>query len=178
MKTNTKSTIAFAALFCFVLAGVYVGAFLFMENAATDASRATLELAQAKDQNQNIDSVQTLLTNTASKRAALDGFFLTSDHIVDFKRSLFDWGHQTGITISLRNLSDMGGTMLSFDMDTTGTFNDQMRFLSLLENLPYNVKIDKVNFTESTNASSTKASTVMWNGNITGNLLSYIKVTQ
>ena len=168
--------ILIAALYWFVFLSIQ-----WIQQETTD----TLSFAETDLQrDETFRSIETIITNSSSELNLIESYFVSQNGVVDFIESVERLATLSEIDVTI-NFIDVENAsspsseksaefyeMLHIKMITEGTWHDTVHFLSLLENVPYKVDIQRTSFVfvpQSENAlsfsSSGSGDNRTWRGN-------------
>lgn len=142
---STKILILIIACNIAALVGYYL---LFQHIEAQTRSAAslisTIDLGQQK--NSRLSSLRAIVKDTEENRQQLAALLLPSDAEISFIEQIESLAKKNGLSEKTNNVSsiaDDAGTSKAFQiqLETTGSWNNTMNFLSQVENLPYNVHV-------------------------------------
>src|SRR3989344_2490821 len=164
-----------AAVIALIAVGAY--GFLFFKIKNENALAGTLRnsLSVAADERANLDSLKVLFATTTEERAELDTYLLKSDAVVTFIESIEQLHTVTGASLSVvavgvepdtidKNKVSTSTESLRITIDATGTWNQLMHVLALIEALPYHVNLTEMGLRKLEN---TKKQTGYWQEEIT-----------
>ncbi|OHA79748.1 MAG: hypothetical protein A2675_04015 [Candidatus Yonathbacteria bacterium RIFCSPHIGHO2_01_FULL_51_10] len=93
-------------------------------------------------------ALRAALRDTKDQVAALDTHFLYADEVSDFTTSIESLGPTTGTDIIITNIGTKTAgktdTNLMVSLTIEGSFAEMLQAVTLLENLPYNTKMNTV----------------------------------
>ncbi len=108
---------------------------------------------------EHLRSLKNVLLDTESERAKLNELFLADNNIVQFIERIERLGLLTGVSLDTRSvgIQKAGGDgdvyeWLKISVSVRGSWSELYHFLSLIENLPVAVFLDKARFNYSTGA--------------------------
>ena len=129
----------------------YVGIFLMIHGRSEEMSSLTEKFRNETARASLVTSKNSFLASTVDERTKLDTYFIPKGGEVAFIELLENLGTTTKVTLGVSDValgevvpkSDRFGE-LTLRLQTTGTFAATMQFLTLLEILPYNLKVKEV----------------------------------
>ncbi len=138
---------------CLILLGV-VGYELYFIKGADSAVRSAIEKA---DEQIGIDSrarsIVYLQNNSVEELKVVDQAILTKGELVTFVENLEKMGRDRGLLVTISSIVKEGNKVststpevVRIAVEATGPWDDSLHFINLLENLPYKIGIDKVDF--------------------------------
>lgn len=124
----------------------------------------------------DLNSLERSLKDINKEVLMLDSHFIHTDDVVSFLNQVEYIGSLVGVKATIESVNSREGntgTVLVLGVKTLGSFPATYKFLTLLENSPYEVKISEVslNRQESFNL---LISNPLWNGSFTIELLSFV----
>ena len=104
----------------------------------------TVDMSQQKDS--HLGALRAVVKDTDGKRQQLATFLLSSDTEVSFIERIETLAKGSGLGVKTKSVSSVAGSMVgakNFQMqiETTGSWSNTMYFLSQLENLPYDIRV-------------------------------------
>jgi len=107
----------------------------------------TIDLGQQK--NSHLNALRSVVKDTQHQRDQLAVLLLPSDGEVPFIEQIETLAKNSGLQTKTNNVSSIGGdteTTKTFQMqeETTGSWNNTLYFLNQLENLPYNIRVQRI----------------------------------
>ncbi len=97
---------------------------------------------------ENSSSLKILMDEIVDKKQKIDSAFLNKESVVNFIENLESIAGKTGASIKIGNINidnqEKKGLSLQFNL--TGNFNQLFHYLILLENLPYLINIERMDF--------------------------------
>jgi Tfp pilus assembly protein PilO len=148
---NFHSKMILAVVIVCNIAALFGYYFLFQDIKAkaqlANSLTSTIDVGQQK--NSRLSSLRAIVNDTEVKRQQLSGLLLSQENEVSFIDQIEGLAKKSGLTVNTNNVSssagDTGSTkVFQMQSTTTGSWNDTMYFLSQLENLPYNVRVQGV----------------------------------
>ncbi len=112
--------------------------------------RLRIDVSATEKRLNNARSLNNLLKNTEKDAEKISAVFLDSKNIVKFVEGLESLSRKSGVSLVIKSATLPGEKeaekpKLSFR--TKGSFRDLFQHLVLLENIPYQIRFDKVSFT-------------------------------
>lgn len=149
---------------------VTVGAYIFVLVETIGYTKQIAVLTQTlQDKNtesEMLTSVKHVIADTASVRKELDGYFIAKEGVVDFIQRVEKMGAEAGVTLTFSTIDTPvgGGVPSSLDrlvlrLSSTGSWQQGIHFLTLMESLPYALSV--------TGARMTKQSSLQWQATLT-----------
>lgn len=181
---NTQSNFSKMSLFLSaIFFCIFLSIFLFLYKAVDNNNRES-QLKEEKWQNEALRRDEIKMLNRSVKtvkeeRAQLETHFAQSSDIVPFLDTIEELGDKVGVKAEFTSvdiLKDSTGLMVS--MKALGTFQALYKFITLLENSPYElefVRMDMQRETEPSNANGKNISVSKWRVTFEIKLLSFVK---
>lgn len=138
-----------------LLIGASIGARMFYsktEALKLDITTLNGEVASLKNQAERLVSLRQVTTSTGDELLKLNDFFIAPSGALDFVKYIETLAGTSGLTFKIELfdqvadpvLAEQGKELLRTALRTTGTMKNTKIFLSLIESLPYNVKVTRV----------------------------------
>jgi Tfp pilus assembly protein PilO len=175
-KHKSKIILAIGAILLMGFAGVYALTFYLLKKEVGQTSAILQQQAQGESRRDNIEAFKKTITETADKRAMLEAFFLTPDNVPDFISNIEEWGTKLGLKATLSGLREDDTQTLSFSVQADGTFDQITRFMELLQNMPYDVHLDKVSLINQVEGEKTSGK--VWHSTFDIRITSYVGDTK
>lgn len=140
-------------LILFLLAALGGYAFAFTEIRSKQAREADLEreLVIEYKKEREFRALKSLVEDTSPVRKALDDLFIAKDGIAAFIESVEALGSLSGLSLEVGGISVEAAPVesdkreqLSLSLQTKGSWANTMKFLSLIENLPFVASLSAV----------------------------------
>ncbi|MEK7585478.1 MAG: hypothetical protein AAB455_03130 [Patescibacteria group bacterium] len=112
----------------------------------------------------NYNSWQEVLEASAADIARLNTSFVNSETLIKFIETLEATARESGVTMTLGEPT-VGKTSLAVGLKARGSFRDLYRFVLRLENLPYQLKVERLDLIGS----------IGWTGDISLTLGTYLE---
>ncbi len=147
MKTKGKNIVYLIVSTIFLLGAFSLFGYLFYNVRAE--SQSVSELSAQIEQLSNEESTSSTLKHsvavTEGDSSKLNSYFVSSDNVVSFINSMEALGVNVGSDVSTTSI-DPGkdSSTLTFNIVAKGSFSSVSRFVTLLENVPYQVRIQKL----------------------------------
>ncbi len=177
MKIKSHSLLFISSIVGLV---VVVGLFVFgmrLINVSTIETSAILgKIDQVTKKNAELNTIKKTITATEEDRAKLAAYFVTDQSIVSFLEYLESLGTLTNTDTSIITVSeDKESSTATITLSSIGSYSDTIRFIELLENMPYRMEIERFTFvTKEDPADDTEEITnPKWQVDITFRLISY-----
>lgn len=142
-KTRKIALIAGVSLFAGLLA---YGALLFLmiRNINTSVS-ASIELSGESNKEANLRLLKKSINDTEEARVKIASRFVSEDGIVSFIEKVESLGEISRAHVTIRSVSVEGekNDILKLELSAGGSFSEVFHFLTLVENLPFKVVLEK-----------------------------------
>lgn len=120
----------------------------------TKVEQTHLELEKDRLKDAELEAIQKNIKLTISDSDTLKALFVPADGVVDFIQNIETVGKQIGLQIETKNiepeetdvLTAVGKENINVTLETEGSWQNSMQFLSLLSNLPYKISIISLDF--------------------------------
>jgi hypothetical protein len=163
------------------VAGVLVFFLKIIENKNQHISAVTTTLEEKMKEKENITTFAKRISEITLLQNSIDSRFIDPDKIDSFVSYLEELDSNTGADILVKNIeiSPKIKNVVSFKLMISGTFQQVMRTITFLENIPYEVNITQVylnkNISQETTEDATKPTTIpapTWQADVSFNILS------
>jgi hypothetical protein len=125
--------------------------FLYMpiRNAHESLTTAESQLKELEKKSRLVKELEQTLEKRKTDLERVASVFLTSDTVVPFLQTLENIAARTGVELEIPSSAKLGDGSPSnqrsiFDLNLVGNFPNQLAFLQLLENAPYDVAISRL----------------------------------
>ena len=148
MKIGTKHYF----LICLAIISILVSSFgyWFVYDAvikqAENYSESSKEEQIEKDNSQKAQELVKIHTDTKDDRAKLPTFAVSEDKVVDFIESVESIGAFTSTKVELSSINNEN-SFLKAHVQASGNWSDLLNSLVMIENIPYSVSLNNVQFT-------------------------------
>jgi Tfp pilus assembly protein PilO len=168
MKSISQTTrwLIILAVLTLAVASGYFLLFAEIRNTNRNISRLAGEADIVAQQSTTLRTLQSIVEITREDRAGINTFFLTEQEIVDFLEVIEGLREDTGASINVRSIGE-GETLtntltkeLHLNVTAEGSWEAVYHFLALLESLPYRIKLQQVQLSDS----STTTDEPSWSG--------------
>lgn len=131
-------------------------------------------IAAESQKEAGIESTRNILRNTAAEREKIDSYFVSSDNIVDFLEKIELLGKKSGVALSFDSVDIPSDekNVLRVRAGTKGSWENTFYFLSLIENLPFKIELEKSSVIKTVEVVS-NIKTFYWRGDFTIKLVSF-----
>ena len=120
----------------------------------------------------NLKVLENFLSDTGPQREVIASGFVSESELIDFIEDLEGSGRDVGAEVKVESatFSSSGqGSVPSFRLQASGSFDSIFKLMLVLENLPYEIDFEDLSLTKS----STEGKVSLWNGVFIIKLLSY-----
>lgn len=130
----------------------------------------------AGEKQKRAETLRRIMEETKTEREELDAYFVKKGDAVSFIERLENMAKGAGLGISIASVSVPEKTSaLRIEMATQGSFENTLYFLTLLENLPYKIFVEKANLHHKEGSSQdVPKGSGTWTGSFTVVLESFI----
>ena len=187
MKSLNKTVILVITAFFSTIAigGVYIYFFVSMQNKTQDAIGLSAKIEEISGSESRYRAAASALQTESAQIAKLSSYYISADGVVAFAQKLESLGPQAGVTLSLKSLdpgtTSSGAPVLSLELTAEGTFVNEERLLTLLQNFPGNfvwktVKLARVdNIALATSGTTARSAAPQWNLDVSLDALNFVK---
>lgn len=173
---STKTVRLFVIAIAMVVAGIiaYGVIVLNIRKNISEADGLGINIAAESQKEANIESTRNILRGTTAEREKIESYFVRSDNIVDFLEKIELLGKKSGVSLSFDSVDipPEEKNVLRVRIGTEGNWEDTFYFLSLVENLPFKIELEKSSIVKMTRIVS-NIKTSYWRGDLTVKLLSF-----
>lgn len=152
IQGKTKKVLALVVLLNVALLAVLVFFFFAIKSKNETISRNENIIETALAERGKIATLKTLVEETHKDREKLDSFLVDKEKIVEFLESVENLAKNERLSIGIGSLeertdsaSGVAVPTLNLSIDSSGSWSNVIKFLHLMENLPYHLSISKVN---------------------------------
>lgn len=164
IKNNKKTKIILIVVLVLnlVLIGLYAYSFFRVKIKNEKIVVASQDLEKQLDKEGEIGNIEKIIKDTKKERKKLNAYFVTRDDIVGFTQKIESLGRISNTQLTITDLKTQDDT-LSFRLSSKGKFADIVYLISLIENLPFKLSINKAYINKISGDSSDGS---RWNGNL------------
>ena len=138
------------------LAALALCVFLFLEVKKKNERVSVLvnEISLRSKQDSAFRSVKAVVGETADLREKVNSYFVGRDGVSTFLELVESIGRESGADVSIKSVDLLASpdstahATLSLSVESIGAWGIQLQFLSLVELLPFEVRVDRVSFSE------------------------------
>lgn len=173
---NNKTTQIAILMIALTLAsfGGYMYATRYIGSLTEKTSKLKSDIELAEIKNRNLQTLQRAAQNTGDEKEKITSYFVGKDGAVSFVSEIeglaaasnLKYTTDTIETTNLPELEGQGKELLHVVFTSNGSWNNTVKFLSLLESLPYSMRIEKLDFDsarlDAAAGTSTPASSRSW----------------
>ncbi len=132
---------------------------------AWQKSQEVTNLSQQADiLNQKQNSLNNLKSAASDSQKIINALFINDKTKAALIDQLEELGTQAGVEYTLNNAEDQ--VSLNYDVTAKGNFADLYQFISLVENLPYQVTIKSVHLAKTPSQKDQKNNNLPWTANL------------
>jgi len=134
-----------------VLIFAYGFAFWYVKTKIEDSTYALSSAQIAYEQKDKIQAALNSMEELQPEIEKIDSYFVGADNVVDFINLLEQKAGEQDVSIETKDVSiekevdAVYGEVLGVQSTVSGSWNDVMQYINLVENLPYNIWISSVN---------------------------------
>lgn len=144
-----------------VIVSVYVYIFLQIKEKNQNIASLTDEIAVLSDRKKNLQSVKKIVSDTAVLHSQIDKYFIKKDGVVQFLNSIQALGVENNLSTKITSVAigQMASTsevmeLLTADVQVAGVWTDVYKFASLLELMPIQLTVERVDYGKATGDST------------------------
>lgn len=167
LLSRTKKILIFTTIIAIAILAVYIALFFQLKNKNEGISilKNEVENITKKDAEQRV--IKDTIKETEKERAELNSYFVSSDGVVDFIETIEALATDTAISVEITSVSIKKAPehsdiieLLRISIKTDGRWINMFHFLSLVETLPFDIFVERVNFSKEKD----KIASRLWNG--------------
>src|SRR5690349_18424475 len=145
MKINSRHYVL--VIFAISAAVVSILGYIFMYRTiitqAKSSSKFLADINAESEKRQHEDELTKIYNNTVEDRTKIAQFFIHEDKIVDFIEKIEQIGRDSATDIDISSINTENSTV-SAHIKAGGSWENIMRALIMIENLPYSISINNV----------------------------------
>lgn len=152
MKKNfSKTSGLLMAVSVILVLVLFTYVYLYLDILATKAKveQASLELEKDRLKDAELEAIQKNIKLTISDSDTLKSLFVPADGVVDFIQNIENVAQKAGLQVTTKNiepketdaLTATGKENINVTLETKGSWQNSIQFLSLIYNLPYKISI-------------------------------------
>lgn len=161
-SSKTKQLFIFYAFLAVIGLAGYVFFFLYVERAGARTAAAAAEIVNLEQQKEQYSQYNSAIKNIQDNKAILDRRLVDKDKLVNFLEAIEGLKDTTGALVSVQSIKEGESKTviknLRLDISVEGTWEQVYRFFTLLENMPFNMTLEKVTIGKSADS---------WHGTVT-----------
>lgn len=178
--------VLFLLLLCSV--GGYVYMYTRISKKTSSIESTAIEIENEKKSQQNILGLKRSIELTQEKSRLLDSHFVAESTVVDFIKSIESLAKDRGVVVKISSLQpgeQIGKQGLFVTLTIDGNFSAVNNFLILLENMPYQIIVNRIQMSSQKNTLSSptdsktnttlKTNATSWSASVDFVLTSYYK---
>lgn len=176
MLSQTKQLLIVLVVLNIVAVMFYSSLFVWLRRTTLETTELAEDLRRQTEREVRLRSVGQLVTDTASERAIISGYFVTEDQIVDIITLLELLGEDAQVDeleiLSVTKNPDItsNASSLSLKVQVSGSWRALYYLLSLIEIVPRTVFVDAVSLSYQPPTGENESQTAaFWRGTITVN---------
>lgn len=159
-----------------------------ISNKIASIESTAIEIENEKKSQQNILGLKRSIELTQEKSVLLDSHFVAESTVVDFIKSIESLAKDRGVEVKISSLQpgdQIGKQGLFVTLNVDGSFGAVNNFLILLENMPYQIIVNRIQMSSPKNTLSSpddsktsivsKTTTTSWSASVDFLLTSYYK---
>lgn len=153
---------------CAIAITLFFGALYFIYSKKPSLSRLSAERSGIADEEAYYRGLKKTLSDTNAKQSVLDSYFIDPDNFVPFVEEIEALGTRARVALTVESaaLADSNRN-LALTMNTSGTFEETLYFLSLLEAYPTKITFDRAWIAKSATAKGQVFLLRPWDGKFT-----------
>lgn len=173
--SRTSRILLIVVLIDCVAVGSYI--FLFRAVAASNERIAGIksEVVLKEKERDNIEALRRVFNDTADLREMVSSFFVKRDGVVEFIGYLESLARSRNLLVLTKSVAIAGGgenavhEMLRLTVEVEGSWPETVRFLSLVETMPFGVALEEISLSQSEERKGRRAA--RWFGRVSFSVL-------
>jgi len=156
---------------------LYGGAGYIVKQKSNHVAKMKETIQSAIDEKEYISTIRSIAEDTLKEREIIDGYFTENNDVVDFMEKLEELAVHSGVSMELssvdvkvESINDIERGVLFLGISSSGTWNEIMYFLDLIQTLPDIVDMKDVRM----NKADKKDDVQIWRGNFEFSLESFL----
>lgn len=157
MKNKTSKLVVGNLIIFILIWGVYFYMIQNIKSVSAAFKETNQKIISASQKEDEASDIKKKVEANLQKGFKLDEFIVHPDQTADVVQKIEEFGPLTGTSITTQSVSSEvgnslpnGADFLKIIFNIEGAKPDVLKAISLAENLPYNIKINKVSFAAST----------------------------
>lgn len=157
-----------AFMFCVLSASFFFGSAYFIYSKKASLTHLSLELSGISAEEAYYHTLKKGLSDTVAAQKSLDSYFISQDDFVPFVEKIEALGAHAGVALTVESaaLTDSNRT-LALTLFATGTFEQALYFLSLLESFPSKITFERAWVAKSAANREPQTARAPWEGRFT-----------
>jgi hypothetical protein len=148
VQKRTKIIAGIGAAFFIACAAAYALFFFVVSNHKEQFVAQSVERAEAKSRHETLSALMRTLDDTQEARKELFTRILKEEDVIDLLALIESIGNEQGVTLKTNSLTvepiDATFEALVVDLNVEGTYASVIHVLKLMEHLPYQASVTKV----------------------------------
>jgi hypothetical protein len=175
-KIHTTFFLIFSIITLIAVALLFTFFFKAIKNKNEHISIAVTTLEEKMKEKENAILNASKVTEIKEIQSTINGYFVDPNKIDTFVDYLEKIGLNLGSNLLVNNIEIPPNTKntISFKISITGTFQNVMRTVTLIENIPYQINVTRVYFNKKEKASipDENVKPLIWQADVSFNILS------
>lgn len=144
--TKTYPLLIFAIVTMLATLSVFIVVFRSIKHKNEHAYAVSEILSEKMFQKENFDKLQNVVNENKEQREKISSFLVDTTKIDEFVGMLEDLGAKVGTDLTVGSVEVPKGkkNLVSIDLSSKGSFNNIMKLVVLLQNIPYETSVNKV----------------------------------
>ena len=177
MKNFSKNSLVVSIIFCAICSFAFFFLYKEIKNNNNLVQDAQTKWQEEESKREDIKSLDQSIKTIEPEREELETHFAQGSDVVPFLNSLEALGSSSGCKAKISSV-DLSGdnTGLIVQLSATGSFVQIYKFITLLENSPYQLEIDSASIQNSVSGDNLKnnVNNSTWEANFKIKLVSFI----
>jgi len=169
--SRTIGILGLAIIGCMLAGALYALMFVRIESENTEAALLRVVVDAGAEEQAKLESAKEIFALTQKEREELGRYIVSNDAVVDFIEALENLNETTGANVEVVTVNVVPAAIpdsvteeLALALSVEGTWNQVMHLLSIVETLPYSVRIGNVGLHK---IGEQKGKTVYWQETVT-----------
>lgn len=141
---KTKKIIILAVLINALVLAVWLFLAYSVFKEGDQLKQISSEISTINTKKENLQNLTSIMKNTEIDRGLINSYFVDSSSKADFIARLEQMAKDSGVALEVSGAQE--DLSLKFDLNLTGSFASIYQYLLLVENLPYRIDVEKINF--------------------------------
>ncbi len=173
INKKTKILVIVSIAFNIIAISAFVYMFYLIKEETNIVYALNGKIKNIENRVQEINSTKRLIFDTKNDVSILNSYFIYSDNVVGFIKSIETLGKEAKVSLSLNSVDISGedSSSLSLQFTTQGSWDGSVYLLALLESMPVKINIGKVNLIKRPASDNKKP---YWYGEFSVDLLSFL----